>query len=131
VDHFEWTGTDDPSSYLSVPAAIAFQREHNWSAVRAACHALARDARERVAALTGLPQIAPDSPDWWMQMCDIPLPATDPGALKDRLWDDYKVEIPSLMFKGRNYVRISIQAYNDQEDVDQLVTGLRDILNLK
>lgn len=74
VDHFEWTGTDDPSSYLSVPAAIAFQREHNWCAIRAACHALARDARERMAALTGLPQIAPDSTDWWMQMCDIPFP---------------------------------------------------------
>ena len=130
VDHFEWTGTDDPSAYLSVPAAIAFQREHNWSRVRVACHALARDARERVAALTGLPPIAPDSPDWWVQMCDIPLPATDPIRLKERRWDDYKVEIPSLLFKGQNYVRISIQAYNDQEDVDQLVTGLRDILSL-
>lgn len=130
VDHFEWTGTDDPSAYLSVPAAIAFQREHRWPRVRAACHALARDARERVAALTGLPPIAPDSPDWWMQMCVLPLPPTDATALKARLWDDYQVEIPSLAFQGRNYVRISIQAYNDQEDVDRLVTGLKEVLAL-
>jgi isopenicillin-N epimerase len=130
VDHFEWTGTDDPSAYLSVPAAIAFQREHNWPRVRAACRALVQQARERVAALTGLPPIAPDSPDWWVQMAVLPLPRTDATELKSRLWDDHQVEIPSLVFKDQNYVRISIQAYNDQEDVDRLVTGLKEILHL-
>jgi isopenicillin-N epimerase len=130
VDHFGWAGTDDPSAYLSVPAAIAFQREHNWPRVRAACHALLRDTRNRVAALTGLPPVAPDSDEWWMQMAILPLPATDAGVLKNRLWDEYGVEIPSHTFKGRNYVRLSVQAYNDQEDMDRLVVGLREILGL-
>ncbi|MHB8648106.1 MAG: aminotransferase class V-fold PLP-dependent enzyme, partial [Thermomicrobiales bacterium] len=30
LDHFERTGTHDPAAYLSVPAAIAFQREYDW-----------------------------------------------------------------------------------------------------
>jgi isopenicillin-N epimerase len=130
VDHFGWSGTDDPSAYLSVPAAIQFQQEHNWSRVRAACHALANDARQRVAALTGLPPVAPDSTEWWSQMCILPLPATDAAALKTRLMDDHGVEIPSHTFQGQSYVRLSVQAYNDQEDIDRLIVGLREILNL-
>ncbi|MCC6456925.1 MAG: hypothetical protein IT328_18360 [Caldilineaceae bacterium] len=38
LDNFNWTGTMDPSAYISVGAAIRFQREHNWHTVRAACH---------------------------------------------------------------------------------------------
>jgi isopenicillin-N epimerase len=35
-----WQGTRDPSAYLAVPAAIDFQAEHDWPAVRRRCHEL-------------------------------------------------------------------------------------------
>lgn len=128
LDHYERQGTTDPSAYLSVPAAIAFQREHHWPRVRAACHLLAREARARVAALTGLPQIAPDSSDWWEQMCSLPLPSFEGVNLHDRLWNDFGVEIPVVMLNGRLGVRVSIQAYNRPEDVDRLIGALEQIL---
>jgi isopenicillin-N epimerase len=128
LDHLERTGTQDPAAYLTVPAAIAFQREHDWPRVRAACHLLARDARERIAALTGLPQIAPDSAEWWVQMCTCPLPPIDGARLKERLWDDYQVEIPASSRNGRASVRVSIQAYNRPEDVDRLLEALTALL---
>lgn len=128
LDHYEWTGTTDPSAYLSVPAAIAFQREHDWPRVRAACHALLRDARERLGALTGLPQIAPDSADWWVQLCTIPLPTTAPPDLKERLWDEYRIEVPIGHRLGQPTVRVSIQAYNTQADVDRLIEALGALL---
>lgn len=124
LDHLERTGTQDPAAYLSVPAAIAFQRAHDWPRVRAACHLLARNARERIAALTGLPQIAPDSAEWWMQFCTCPLPPADAARLKERLWDDYQVEIPVSARNGQTFVRVSIQAYNRPEDVDRLLEAL-------
>jgi isopenicillin-N epimerase len=128
LDHLERTGTQDPAAYLTVPAAIAFQREHDWPRVRAACHLLARDARERIAALTGLPQIAPDSAEWWVQMCTCPLPPIDGARLKERLWDDYQIEIPVSARTGRASVRVSIQAYNRPEDVDRLLEALTALL---
>jgi isopenicillin-N epimerase len=128
LDHLERTGTQDPAAYLTVPAAIAFQREHDWPRVRAACHLLARDARERIAALTGLPQIAPDSAEWWVQMCTCPLPPIDGARLKERLWDDYQIEIPVSARSGRASVRVSIQAYNRPEDVDRLLEALTALL---
>ncbi|MCA1666816.1 MAG: aminotransferase, partial [Thermomicrobia bacterium] len=115
-------------AYLSVPAAIAFQREHDWPRVRAACHLLAREARERIAALTSLPPIAPDSSDWWVQMCTCPLPPVDAPRLKERLWDDYQVEIPVSSRSGQTFVRVSIQAYNRPEDVDRLLEALTALL---
>ena len=128
IDHYEWVGTDEPAAYLSVPAAIAFQREHDWPRVRAACHRLAGEARERVAAVTGLPQIAPDSTEWWQQLCSIPLPAVEPQRLKERLWDEFGVEVPIVSWGGRHFVRVSIQAYNRREDVDRLVEALAQLL---
>jgi len=124
LDHYERTGTHDPSAYLSVPAAIAFQREHDWPRVRTACHLLLREARERIAALTNLPQIAPDSPEWWVQMCTCPLPLTDASRLKEHLWNDYQIEIPVSSRNGQTFVRVSIQAYNRPEDIDRLLEAL-------
>ncbi len=124
LDHYEWSGTDDPAAYLSVPAAIAFQREHNWARVRAACHALVGEARERLGELTAAPQLAPDSAEWWGQMATIPVPGTDPSLIKDHLWDTYQVEIPVMEIAGKVYVRISIQAYNSRADIDRLIEAL-------
>jgi isopenicillin-N epimerase len=131
LDHYQGVGTMDPAAYLSVPAAIEFQREHDWTSVRAACHELVRNAREQVGALSGLPQIAPDSTDWFVQMATIPLPQLPEltgRGLHDRLWNEFGVEIPATGTGDQPRVRISIQAYNNQADVDRLVNALKVIL---
>lgn len=131
IDLFDWIGTDDPAAYLSVPAAIAFQRENDWQAVRAECHTLAREARQQIGALTGLPQICPDSTEWWAQMFATPLPAeTEMSAeeLQRRLRDEFQVEVPITEWQGRRFVRVSIQAYNSAADVERLLSGLRALL---
>jgi isopenicillin-N epimerase len=130
-DYFEWTGTHDPAAYLSVPAAIQFQTEHEWPAVRAACYALADEAQRRISELTGLSSISPDGQEWWGQMRAIPLPKRDDlaaEALQARLWDEYQIEIPIHDFGDQRLLRLSIQAYNSPADVDQLISTLAAIL---
>ena len=124
VDHHEWWGTRDISAFLSVPAAIHFQEENAWGKGRADCHALAMEAEKRICELTGLPsQYSDDS--WYAQMVAAPLPfETNIIALKTRLYDDYRVEVPLIEWNGHKLIRVSVQGYNRHEDIDHLIEAL-------
>ena len=126
IDHFSWVGTSDPAAYLSVGAAIDFQREHDWPGVRLECHRLARWAREQISLVTGLPPICPD--DRFAQMFAAELPAGSLDRLGTRLWDEYRVEVPLVRLNGREFVRVSIQAYNSAADVERLSAALETLL---
>jgi isopenicillin-N epimerase len=128
IDYFEWRGTHDPAAYLAVPAAIDFMEARDWPSVRAACHELLLEASHRIAALSGAPQISPDTADWWVQMRTIPLPPCDLEALKARLWDEYQIEVPMVGWGGGHALRVSIQCYNGPQDVDRLVDALTQLL---
>jgi isopenicillin-N epimerase len=125
IDEQEWQGTRDIAAYLSVPAAIQFMAEHDWPRAQRDCHELVRYARERVGELTGCPPITPDSPEWFAQMAALPIPPCDLDALKRQLYDEFRIEIPAVEWNGRHFLRISIQVYNTQADVEALVDALR------
>jgi isopenicillin-N epimerase len=129
IDEQEWTGTHDPSAYLAVPAGIKFLEEHHWDEVRLQCHTLAQHARARLAELTGLPHICPDSTDWYMQMFTVPLPPCDTEVLKQRLYAEFNVEVPIVTWQDKPFMRVSIQAYNSLSDVDRLLAGLARLLD--
>jgi len=112
-----WQGTRDPSAYLAVPAAIDFQTEHDWPNVRKRCHALLEQARDRL----------PLEPltDEFVQMLGFRLPAgTDGAALNRDLYERHRIEVPVVETRAGWTMRVSIQAYNDESDVDALVTAL-------
>jgi isopenicillin-N epimerase len=128
IDLFQWTGTKDPSAALTVPTAIEFMKENGWDNVRFECHLLLRKAIERICDLTHLPPPYPPSSDFYCQMGIAPLPLSDLALLKCRLYDEYKIEVPLTQFHDKQFVRISVQAYNSQEDIDLLVKALEVLL---
>jgi len=128
LDNLQWLGTNDLSAYLAVPAAIAFQETHDWTAVRQRCHDLLCQAVARVCALSGLPTVY-ENTDSFEQMGIAPLPQIeDLRAFKARLYDEFRVEIPCIEWEERQFIRISVQGYNRQEDIDGLVGALEGML---
>lgn len=120
-------GTQDLAAYLSVPAAIEFQVKHDWPPIRAHCHDLAVESQTRIDQLTGLTPIAPSVA--FGQMVAIRLPSTvDPMVLKDRLYDDYRIEIPITGWNGFHFIRPSYQAYNTRTDLEALISALGALL---
>ena len=125
VDDHEWWGTRDLAAFLSVPAAIEFQEKHDWDKVRDACHALARDAQQRICELTGLTPLHSDLDGWFRQMIAAPLPVdTNITSLKKRLYDEYHIEVPLVEWNGNKLIRVSVQGYNTQNDIDKLRRAL-------
>jgi isopenicillin-N epimerase len=130
VDHHEWWGTRDIAAFLAVPAAIDFQETHGWDKVRQACQDLAGEAQRRLGGLTGLDPLHSADRAWFRQMTAAPLPVdTDLAALKARLYDDYRIEVPLADWNGRKLIRVSVQGYNSPADIDHLIASLRTLLD--
>jgi isopenicillin-N epimerase len=126
IDILQWQGTKDPSAALSVPAAIRFQNEYHWEGVRNACHELLVQAITRICDITEIPSIYKQQPQCYYQMGAAALPAyTDVVLLKRRLLQDFRIEIPCIDWEDRKFIRVSVQGYNTQSDIDALIIALQ------
>ncbi|RPI76791.1 MAG: aminotransferase class V-fold PLP-dependent enzyme [Desulfobacteraceae bacterium] len=121
----QWQGTRDIASFLSVPAAIRFQKEHNWDKIRRDCHVLAKETLDKICGLTGLEPVC-DEKDFG-QMVAIPVPAMNADSLKNTLFEHHRIEIPVTTHGDRLFIRLSLQGYNTREDTDALVRAVREI----
>ena len=118
----QWQGTRDIAAFLAVPAAIDFQQRHGWPVWRLRCHQLACETRRRVAQRNGLAPIAADGDHG--QMVVIPVRCGDAEALRRRLFEQHRIEIPVTQHAGHTFVRLSVQAYTTQAELDALVAAL-------
>jgi isopenicillin-N epimerase len=117
-----WQGTRDIAAFLAVPAAIHFQARHDWPRLRLRCHDLALDTARRVAARNGLAPIAADGDH--AQMVPIPVRCADAGALRARLFDHHGIEVAVTLHGEHSFVRLSVQAYTSQAELQALVDAL-------
>jgi isopenicillin-N epimerase len=134
---FDWTGTFDPTAWLSVPAALEFMESHGgWTDVMRRNNALALVARDLLCDALG---IAPPAPDAMLgAMAAIPLPDgtqdTAPSLYGDPLQDtllyDYSIEVPLVPWPHppKRVLRISAQLYNELGDYEKLAAALRALL---
>lgn len=134
VDMMSWTGTLDASCQIIVGDAVDFQRRHEWKNVQRRCFEICSRGRETWCAAFDVEEdnIYPTSPEFFAQMVILPLPkqCKDASLLKERLWKEHKVEIVTSTVQGKKYLRMSIQAYNSDEDVQKLVEATKKILAL-
>jgi len=128
IDSLQWTGTHDPAAYLSVPAAIQFMHDNAWDTVQQECHELLREAIERMCGLVRMEPLYPLDSNFYAQMGIAPLPNSDLDQLKRYLYDEYKVEVPLIQWRDKQFVRVSVQGYNSQEDIDTFIGALEALL---
>lgn len=122
-DAFQFQGTRDHAAFLSVPEALRFVRDHGWRGVAGACQGMAQETAGRLRELIGLPALS--SPEFCApQMVSVRLPQGAPG-LHDAFLDRHGIEIPFPFWKGQSFLRLSVQGYNSQADMDRLVAAVR------
>jgi isopenicillin-N epimerase len=111
-----WQGTRDPAALLAVPTAIDFQVEHDWPAVRERCHALLTQFRDAC----GFEPLT----DTYVQMLGFRLPVGDGDEVKRQLYERHRIEVPIFETPAGWVLRVSVQAYNDEDDLDALLRAL-------
>ena len=127
-----WTGTDDPTPYLSWPIAIdhlADLMPGGWEAIRRRNRTMTLEARDRLCEALGVAQPADDA--LIGSLAAIPIPAdyrpdlTGP-ALHQRLFEAHGVELPVFPFPdaGHRVLRVAMHLHTDMEDVERLVLAL-------
>ena len=132
---FDWTGTSDPTAWMTVPRAIAYVGAllpGGWPAVMARNRALALEARRRLCAAAGTPAPCPD--DMIGSLASVILPdgpAAEigwrrPDPLQRRLFEAWGIEVPVMSWPAppRRLVRVSAQLYNTGEDSARLAGAL-------
>ena len=133
---FDWTGTDDPTAALCVPAAIDFLaglQAGGWPALRSRNHRLVLAGRRMLAAALDLTLPCPEA--MIGSLASMRLPARDrkPGSppvdrdpLQDRLLTQWVIEVPIIPWPTPRdrLLRISAQVYNSPNDYERLCAAL-------
>jgi isopenicillin-N epimerase len=132
---FDWTGTSDPTAWLTVPKAIEYLGglvDGGWPALMARNRALALDARRLLCAAAGTAPPCPDEMVGSLAAVRLPDGTTDvgwrrPDPLQARLYEGWNIEVPVTSWPAapRRLVRISAQLYNRRAHYERLAEALR------
>lgn len=128
LDYHEQQGTRDISAFLCTPAVIDFLEQNNWKAKSAACKTIVRNNYQRFCDLLGTQPLCPITDAFLGQMASVPVRTQKPAELKGLLYSKYKIQVPVMPLNEGYFLRYSINAYNSQDDLDQLFAALQDII---
>ena len=134
---FGWTGTSDPTAFLSVPAALKYVGSllpGGWPEVMQRNHQLAIAGREVLCRKLGIPLPCPD--DLLGSLAALPLPDAPNSipspsplyidSLQDELLQKHHIEVPVIPWPAppKRLLRISAQLYNYLPQYERLADAL-------
>jgi isopenicillin-N epimerase len=136
----DWVGTQDPTPWLAIPAAIRFMGSllpGGWPALRARNRDLALAGRRHLCEALAIEAPAPES--MIGSLAAVPLPDgrgrleaplyIDP--LQDALLERHGIEVPVMPWPSwpKRLLRISAQAYNAEGEYIALAGALRSLVS--
>lgn len=128
---FDFTGTDDPTPFLCVPAALRFLGgllPGGLPALQAHNRDLALRGRALLQTRLAAPPLCPDT--MIGSLASVQLPADDAApvdgvdALQARLFARDRIEVPVMRLFAQRLLRISPQAYNAPAQYEYLAARL-------
>jgi len=126
IQNFQWQGTRDMSAFLTIPTAINFYIKEIMPS-QEFCRKIIQETYSELPLVLNTEPIS-SGREWLAQLVAHPLPKNIPSNLQKQLWEDYQIEIPVFEWRGQEFIRVSIQVYNTQQDIDLLMSALRSLI---
>lgn len=127
IDYHQTAGTRDFSAFLTVPFCIDYMIENNWTQKAIDCQEFVIKSAKMLSKLFDFNPISPIDTNFIGQLFSIPIQTNDPFGLYNTLFDEYAIQIPVTQHINSNFIRFSIQVFNDQQDIDRLAVALEDL----
>ena len=121
---FDFVGTRDYTPYLSLPAALAFHQELGPERIHRYIRELVIEAGANLCAAWGVESAVPAA--MIGSLLTLPIPQEIEGdqtlafALRKKVWETHRIEVPFVPFNGKIWLRISAQVYNELSDYRRL-----------
>lgn len=112
--------TRDPSAFLAAPAGLDYQLKYHLPLVESCCQRLERLTQQLVDL--GAVPLAWQRP---MKMRAFVWPySQDAEALRRRLFEHFRLEVPVYVWGGQTIIRVSLQHYVCDSELERLLDGL-------
>jgi len=137
---FGWPGTQDPTAWLCIPAAIDFMEGMvggGWPEIMLKNHELAVEGRRIICEAIGTTSPVPESMVSAIASVEIPSNdevgpiSLDGDPFHHLLLGKYGIQVPVFPWRhhGTRYIRISAQLYNHIDEYIFLAEALSEILS--
>ncbi len=124
---FDWTGTWDPSAFLSVTAALEFHARLGGAALRARNANLAAQAAALLAGRLGTETASGNAVAGAMALVRLPAAGDQAPALRDALLIA-GADAPVQSIADAAWLRLSAHAYNEIQDYEALADRVTQVL---
>ena len=126
LDYLQWQGTNDMSAYLTIPDTISFLKKYDWDVVAKKCHNLNVWAKDKILSEMGMNPLCDDS--FLGQMSSFYFDFKDPLNDQNKMdfYNKYQIQVPFMSWNNKSLFRISVQAYNNKQDIYRLIEALKD-----
>ena len=131
LDYLQWQGTYDISAYLTIPDTINFLNNNNWDIMAKQCRKLNLWAKDKILSEIDTESLSVDS--FLGQMSSFYFESKGPinNQYKIDFYNKYQTQVLFVNWNKRSLFRISIQAYNNKQDIYKLIEDLKHFQNNK
>jgi len=137
INWHQWQGTNDLSSFLTIPSTINFFNENNWNKVSQECRELIIELKNKFLKLNSNCMPTSFNDKYLTQMLSFTVNQshkivkeilTDSRKIlsfQKKIFEKANIHIPVILWNEKVFMRVSVQAYNKPSDIDKMFEMLK------
>lgn len=126
IRQFEMEGTRDLTPWRVIDRCCDFQETIPYPSRLQRFHELGDCVRDGLSGVGGLRCVTPQNPTLRGGLTSFIAPSgVGCQGIRQRLWEEHRIEINAVELNGAEYLRVSTHVYNNEQEIDTLARALR------